>query len=138
MFSPWHYLADHHPNVRVIRTRLPGPHRGCTDGRTIWIDDRLCQVQRRVVVCHETIHIERGIIPADALEERRVDLLTAERMIAIDDLVDALRWHRHPTADALADALWVEPTTVRTRVDHLSGIELAHIESELDLNWGVA
>ena len=138
MFSPWHYLAQHHPKVRVIRTRLPGSHRGLTDGRTIWIDSQLCQVQRRVVICHETIHIERGIIPADPLEERRVDLLTAERMIALDDLVDALRSHRYPTAEVLADALWVEPATVRARVDHLSGIELAHIESELDLDWGVA
>lgn len=137
MFNPWSYLADHHPHVRVVWTLLRGP-RAVTDGHTIWMDRRLCQTQRRVVVCHETLHIERGIIPADALEERRVDRLTAERMIAVDDLVDALRWNRHPTISGLADMLWVEPATVQTRLDHLTGVELAHIENQLDLDWGVA
>ncbi|MBR7191679.1 hypothetical protein KB201_05930 [Gordonia sp. SCSIO 19800] len=102
------------------------------------MDERLCQSQRRVVVCHETIHIERGIIPADEVEERRVDRLTAERMIDLDDLVDALRWNRHPNIANLADMLWVEPATVRTRLAHLEPWELAHIENQLDLDWGVA
>ncbi|UXE05011.1 IrrE-like protein [Gordonia phage Lton] len=138
MFNPWRYLAEHHPQVKVVWTRLPGAVRAVTDGRTIWMDERLCQVQRRIAVCHETFHIERGIIPADSFEERRVEVLTAQRMIALDDLVEALRWNRAPTEAALADMLWVEPATVRTRLAHLEPWELAHIENKLDLDWGVA
>lgn len=138
MFNPWKYLADHHPHVHVVWTRLPGDYRGVTDGRTIWMDERLCQVQRREVVTHETLHIERGIIPADDNEERRVERLAAKRLIDLDDLVDALRWNRHPTIESLADMLWVEPATVQTRVDHLTPIELAHIENQMDMDWGVA
>lgn len=139
MFNPWRYLADHHPHVKVVWTRLPGNLRAVTDGASvIWMDERLCQSQRRVVLCHETLHIERGIIPADSVEERRVERLTAQRMIELDDLVDALRWNRHPTEEALADMLWVEPATVRTRLKHLEPWELAHIENQLDLDWGVA
>ncbi|AXQ64758.1 IrrE-like protein [Gordonia phage CheeseTouch] len=138
MFSPWRHLATHHPQVRVVWTRLPGPYRGYTDGRTIWMDNRLCQVQRRIVLTHETFHVERGIIPADPAEERIVEQLTAKRLIEIDDLVDALRWHRHPTAEVLADSLWVEPDTVRTRIGNLTPVELAHVENKLDLDWGVA
>lgn len=138
MHNPWTYLAEKHPAVAVVWTQLPRRVRGCTDGRTIWMDPRLTQVQRRVVVCHETIHIERGVVMGDRLEELRVDRLTADRLIAIDDLVDALRCHRYPTADVLAESLWVEPAVVRTRVDHLSGVDLAHIENQLDLDWGVA
>lgn len=138
MFNPWRYLAEHHPQVKVVWTQLPGAVRAVTDGHTIWMDARLCQVQRRIAVCHETFHIERGIIPADEVEERRVDRLTAVRMIALDDLVDALRGNRHPDIAGLADMLWVEPATVRTRLAHLEPWELAHIENKLDLDWGVA
>lgn len=138
MFNPWKYLADNHPDVTVVWTQFRGRRRGATDGRAIWLDTRLCQTQRRVVLTHEIIHIERGIIPADPLEERRVERLAAERLIAIDDLVDALRWNRRPTVPSLAEMLWVEPATVQTRVDHLTPIELAHIENQLDLDWGVA
>ena len=129
--NPWRHLAQHHPDVRVVWTRLPGGHRGCTDGATIWMDDRLSQVQRRVVICHETIHIERGIIPADAYEEARVQRLTAERLITTDQLVDAIRWHPHQSLEGLADALWVDVGCVRTRLRTMSADEQSHIESSL-------
>lgn len=131
LHNPWRHLAQHHPEIRVIWTRLPGAHRGCTDGTTIWMDDRLSQVQRRVVICHETIHIERGIIPADAYEEARVKRLTAERLITTDDLIDALRWHRHPSLEGLADTLWVDVGCVRTRLDTMTDDEQTQIQTLL-------
>lgn len=129
--NPWRHLAQHHPDVNVIWTHLGGQRRGCTDGHTIWMDSRLTQAQRRVVICHETIHIERGIIPADPTEEARVNRLTAERLITLPHLIDALRWHQHPSPHALAEALWVDPECVRTRLDTMSPAEHAVVEHAL-------
>lgn len=129
--NPWRHLAEYHPAVRVIWARLGGATRGFTDGQTIWLDDRMTQAQRRVTVCHETVHIERGIIPADALEEARVERITAERLITTDQLVDALRWHQHPSLAGLADTLWVDLSTVRTRLHTMSPDEQAMIEDEV-------
>ncbi|WP_448222402.1 hypothetical protein [Gordonia iterans] len=131
MHDPWGYLAEHHPTVRVHWARLPGRLRGFTDGLHIWMDDRLTQVQRRVTVCHETIHLERGIICDDPCEERTVDELTARRLISTRHLVDALRWHRHPSLHGLAETLWVEPATVQCRLDTMDVDEQAAIEAEL-------
>lgn len=130
--NPWRHLATHHPDVRVIWTRFAGKARGCTDGATIWLDDRMTQAQRRVTVCHETIHIERGIIPADHWEEARVKRMTAERLITTSQLIDALRWHRHPSLSGLAETLWVDLTTVRTRLDTLGHDEQSEIEAEIE------
>ena len=118
--------------MRVVWARLPGDVRGATDGATtIWIDDRLSQAQRRVTVCHETIHIERGIIPADPAEESRVERLTAQRLITTGQLVDALRWHRHGNTSALAEHLWVDACTARTRLDTMTPDEHAEIADAL-------
>ena len=89
----------------------------------------MTQVQRRVTVCHEIIHIERGIIPGDDAEESRVELLTAERLISTEQLVDALRWHRYPSVASLADTLWVDLSTVRTRLAKMTNTEQKQIES---------
>lgn len=131
LHNPWRHLAVHHPGVRVIWTRIPGATRGFTDGERIWLDDRLTQVQRRVTVCHETIHIERGIIPADSLEEARVNRLVAQRLISTDQLVDALRWHRHPSLPSLADNLWVDVATVKCRLDTMPEQEQSAIQQQL-------
>lgn len=67
--------------------------RGLTDGRVIWMDPRLTQVQRRCTIAHEAVHCERGV-PADAREERAVEVIAARRLVALDALVDALVWSR--------------------------------------------
>ena len=131
LHNPWRHIAEHHPSVRVVWERLDGIHRGFTDGLTIWMDDRLSQVQRRVTVCHETIHIERGIIPADDLEEARVERLTAERLITTSHLIDALRWHRHPSLFGLAETLWVDVDTVKCRLDAMPESERVIIQQTL-------
>lgn len=131
MHDPWKHLATNHPDVRVVFDRLPGTICGQTDGETIWLDDRLTQAQRRVTLCHETIHIERGVQHVDDLEERRVERLTAERMISTRHLVDALRWHRHPSTAGLAETLWVDESTVRCRLETMTAAEQAAIERKL-------
>jgi hypothetical protein len=138
MFNPWRYLADHHPDVEVVWTKLPRKMRGCTDGETIWMDRRLTQVQRREVVCHETIHVERGTFPACEAEERTVNRISARRLIEIDDLIEALRENPQQTVSELAAKLWVEPGTMRLRIDTLRPSELELIEATFDPDWDVA
>lgn len=128
MFNPWKYLGEHLPHVDIIWTRLPGDLRGLTDGRIIWLDDRMTQAQRRCVVAHETVHCERGV-PADAKEERRVDQIAARRLVALDELVDALLWTRH-TAE-LVDELWVDAAAFVALIQSLSPAEKVWIDRQL-------
>ncbi|MBE7195021.1 MAG: hypothetical protein INR66_21405 [Gordonia polyisoprenivorans] len=138
MHNPWQHLADHHPDVDVVWTRLPGDMRGCTDGATVWMDTRLTQAQRRSVLCHETIHIERGTYPVCEAEERIVDRLCARRLVELDDLVHALQDDPHQALTSLAARLWVTVEDVRCRLGSLEPWELADIENRLDLEWGAA
>jgi hypothetical protein len=70
---------------------------------------------------------------AAAAEERAVDEITARRLITLGSLADGLRW----TLDAhqLADHLWVDLPTLRTRMTTLDPIEVADLENELDGEW---
>ena len=138
MHNPWNHLAEAHPHVDVVWVRLPGRMRGCTDGATIWMDPRLTQVQRRCVLCHETIHVERGTYPVCEAEERIVNRLCARRLVELDDLVSELQADPHQAVAALAAALWVTEDVVRCRLESLEPWELAHVENRLDLDWRVA
>jgi len=40
--------------------RLEDGYAGCTDGETIWLDDRLNAVQMLCALLHELVHIEMG------------------------------------------------------------------------------
>ena len=51
----------------------------------------------------------------------------------IDALADGLRWTRDP--DQLAEHLWVDVPTVRTRLGGLDPIEVAQLEHALDGEW---
>lgn len=138
MFNPWRYLADHHPDVEVVWTKLPRKMRGCTDGETIWMDKGLTQVQRRETVCHETVHVERGTYPACPAEERTVNRISARRLIEIDELIEALREKPQQTVSELAAKLWVEEKTLRLRLDTLRPAEVKLIEEAFDPEWSVA
>lgn len=128
MHNPWRHLGEHLPHVDIVWRRLPGDLRGVTDGRTIWLDPRMTQAQRRCVVAHETVHCERGV-PADAKEERRVDQIAARRLVALDELVEALLWTRH-TAE-LVDELWVDSAAFVALVQSLTPAEKAWIDQQL-------
>ncbi|MES5383904.1 hypothetical protein ABVN64_30365 [Mycolicibacterium conceptionense] len=81
--------------------------------------------------------MERGPVPTDpallAKEERIVDELAARRLIELPDLIDGLRWTQDFTE--LADALWVDMPTLRTRMSTLGPLETAELEFELGDEW---
>lgn len=133
-YHPWRHLRDRAVDVRFADLR---PHRlGCWDPDTqvIWLDRSLGQVGRRCTLAHELVHAERndeacGTEWHEEKQERLVDREAARRLISLDALVDALLW----TLDdaELADELWVDLDTLRTRRDALSTIERAYIAQRL-------
>lgn len=137
MHHPWHYLRDYHPDVEVEFTDSCG-HAGCmglTHGKTIELDRTSSQRERRGTLCHETHHHVRGPVSPDpylaAKEERIVQLLTAQTLIPLDDLVDAIVWNRGNVHDGTADDLWIDHDILQTRVQRLTDKERAYIDTEL-------
>ena len=133
-------MTHHHPWRRLrelahitLRWHVGGPL-GWTDFATneVSIREGLTQAQRRSTVCHETIHVERGPCLAgyDQHEERVVNELAARRLIPLPTLIDVMLW----TLDEyeMAEDLWTDVETVRTRLATLSVAERKMIQAELD------
>lgn len=137
-WHPWRTLRVHYPEVDVsCRFRLPDHLMGLQQGHRIWLCRTLTQAERRCTLTHELVHRERGPVPADpaaaAAEERAVDQITARRLITLPSLVDGLRWTRDP--HQLAEHLWVDQPTLRTRMTALDPLEVAQLENDLDGEW---
>lgn len=99
------------------------------------MDKRLnLQVERRCVLAHELAHAVRGDLPCgeavlDARQEAFVEQWAARKLIALDDLADALRWSRQ--ADEVAETLWVTVDLLEVRMRHLHPAERAYLVSAL-------
>lgn len=137
-WNPWRHVGRHYPNVTVITDQeLPGSVWGQQAGNLIWLCRRLNQVRRRCTLTHEIVHLERGAVPADARglarEELAVDNIAARRLITLDALIDGLRWTRD--LEQLAEHLWVDVPTLKTRMAHLDPVEVAELENRLDGEW---
>lgn len=97
------------------------------------MDKRLdLQVDRRCILAHELAHAIRGDLPCgeatlDARQEAWVEQWAARKLIALDDLADALRWSRQ--ADEVAEALWVTVDLLEVRMRHLHPAERAYLVS---------
>lgn len=101
---------------------LPGGVLGVTDWthRTITLDVRLSQVERRCTIAHELEHVERGPFPAwdVAREEAAVDVAAARHLIPLESLVSAVAWSQDP--HEVAEELWVDVPTLEARVRGLT------------------
>ena len=135
MHHPWRRLralAD----WTLIWAHLPTGLMGYTDWRnkSITLDRRLLQAERRCTIAHELEHIRRGPVPADpvlaAREEEAVNRATARRMITIRDLGEALAWTRD--LDEAADELWVDRPTLEARLRSLHPSERAYLKNRLE------
>jgi hypothetical protein len=134
MWHPWRTLREH-PWITLHWSRnLPTNQLGqtCHDTHTITLADGLTQVERRCTLTHELLHVHRGPVPdwCENREERQVDEAAARLLITLDQLADGLLW----AADEheLADELWVDVPTVRTRLASLTDAETRHLNNRLD------
>lgn len=128
--NPWRELGTL-AHVTIHYVRLAAGMWGATDGeRTIWLDERLGQVERRCTLAHELEHIRRGHRGCqDAATERKVDADAARRLLPDPHVVaDALVYTSGDLAAAAAE-LWVVERTLRARLDrrHLHPAEQAII-----------
>lgn len=77
----------------VFRVRMPDGVAAKSDGvDTIWLDDRLNEVQERCAIEHELVHIERGhtTVQTEAVEfEVRYE--TAKRLLPLEAVVGACK-----------------------------------------------
>lgn len=131
MHHPWRALR-HLETWTLIWSLLPGDTLGITDWstRTITLDPRQLQSERRCTIAHEVEHVRRGPLRSRdpvhvAREESRVHRTVARQLINLDRLGDALSWSLDP--HEVAEALWVDVDTLRTRIDHLHPSERAHL-----------
>lgn len=138
---PWRRLRDYHPRVDIIWQHLPDGVAGYWDGGShIFLDPRLTQAARRSTLAHELVHVERDLIPTNAIlvarEEAAVDEIAARRLITIDMLVDALRWCQRCGGAALADEVWTDQHALNVRLRTLTAAERTQIEAALaDTEW---
>lgn len=114
---------------------LPNELLGYTDlpAGEIVLDRRLSQVERRCTLTHELEHVHRGPLPADpclaAREEAVIDGIAARRLVSLGELIEALLWSDRPTE--VADELWVDLPTLKTRIAGLAAEERAAIEERM-------
>jgi Zn-dependent peptidase ImmA (M78 family) len=132
-WNPWRALREQADVVLVRSVPLAGP-RGLAivfaDGEpVVALDPELGRVERRSVLAHELVHLERGLLPADApehvvaKEERQVDDEAARRLVPVDELraVAASLLDVAETVEAwqLAEHFDVTEAVIHQRVDEL-------------------
>lgn len=124
------------PEPTIIDAALPEGILGYTDGRTtIWLDEQLTATDRRVVLAHELIHLERGDVGhCTAVIEHGIDREVACSLIRLDALGTAAAWSEHLWV--IADELDVMPETVADRLHALTDTERAALEDRVaDAHW---
>lgn len=128
-YHPWRELRGR-PEIDVQWAALPLDVSALVEGTSITIDSRLTQVQRRCSLLHELLHVERGVPHGvDEREESLVEQEVARRLVPLEQLVDALRWSRHPRE--VADHCWVTVDVILTRAEHLHPSERHYLRRAL-------
>ncbi|MGH3956433.1 MAG: hypothetical protein ACRDTI_20605 [Mycobacterium sp.] len=132
-WHPWRALATRYPHIAVSCDHvLPRGVAGLWQGETIWLCKSLTQAERRSTLTHELIHVDRGLAPIvlRAREEHMVDVLAAQRLISLPDLLHGLQWTNNDYE--LAEELWTDVHTVRVRRQNLTQGERAWLADRVE------
>lgn len=131
MWNPWRALKSL-LHIDLVWERLPDGILGETDVyTTIWLDPRQQQARRRSTLAHELAHIKLGHTNGcNPRDELAASIWAARKLITIDRLADALKWTQDLTE--LADELWVDESTVETRLKYLHPAEIRQVQDALD------
>jgi hypothetical protein len=91
--------------VKVVKVRLEDGYAGCTDGETIWLDDRLNAIQMLCALLHELVHIEMGHTSHQPeAVEMAVRYEVARRLLPLDRIAGVCK---NKPLKAMADELGV-------------------------------
>ena len=120
------------PEVEVLWEPLPEGVAAETDGvRTIWIDPRLSQAQRRCTIEHERQHLLAGHDDECSPRlEALVEEAAARQLIRLEHLAAAIVWSQDERD--LAEDLWVDVDMIRARLRSLTADEAAFIEAVIE------
>lgn len=132
MYHPWRHLRSLAAWTVRWASPLSGSRGECHWAtKTITLDPRLLQAERRSVLAHELEHVDRGPMPgwARSREEEAVNALAARKLIEIRELGEALAWSLDP--HEVADELWVDVPTVEARLRHLHPSEVHYLRRRL-------
>lgn len=127
-WNPWHQLRDKWSTITYRRVpSLPDGVLGCTDGQAIYIVDGLSVAERRCVLTHEIIHLERGECShQNPRIEKLVEQEASRRLIPYENLL-RIDWTQ--SASAIAEALWVDEDTLWARFHTLHGDQIVELRS---------
>lgn len=130
MWHPWATLGRR-PDITLRWEPMSGRlGQWCHRTRTITLDPRQSQAERRSTLTHELRHAEHGHAGrCCGSVERRVSAEAARLLITDEALVAALLWSQDE--HELAEELWVDVATVRARLDDLTDQEKAEIERRI-------
>lgn len=134
MHHPWRELRQR-PEWTLLIAALPAGILGytCWDTRTVALTRGMSQAQRRATLAHELEHVDSGPAHPDpvltARDELAADKAAARKLISIRDLGEAMAWSTD--LHEIADELWVDTATVRTRLQHLHPGERGYLERRL-------
>lgn len=126
-FSPWVYLLEHHPDVRVSEVELPAGLQGCVDHqeRVVWLDSRLSPVARRCTLTFELGQLEHGPTPSDpclaAAHRRAAEDWAARMLIPLAELLIGFSQASH--LPEIAEHLAVDTPMLRARCRGLTDDE---------------
>jgi hypothetical protein len=126
MYHPWRHLRTLTDLVVVwLCPAKDAP--AATDGeRVVWLDPRLLQVERRCVLAHELVHVERGHRGCQpAAVEVEVRREAAARLVPFESLFESWRWSL--SFSELAAELWVTESVLADRFRWLTKDEWAQI-----------
>lgn len=131
-YDPWSHA--HSLNVPVHTVRLPDGFRAVTDGRSVWLDDRLTRTEARCALAHELVHIEQGHHgPQPAAVEHQVRGAAARRLVQWGAILRYLG--SQCTPHHAADDLGVTEETLRDRLHHATPNELHTLHQVRTNQW---
>lgn len=137
-YDPGADAAARYPEVTIRRRRHLGvPAAVWPRRRLILIDHDMPAADQRSHLAHEIAHLDLAHSDpiCEGKEERSADLLAARRLLAIDDLADALCWAL--CDEEVADVLNVTADVVTVRIQNLTPDEKAYIRARHEA-WGLS
>lgn len=110
-------------HIAIIWSRPHPEVVAATDGRRIWIDPALTDVEQRCFLAHEAIHIQHGHTSCQTpAVERQVCLEAARFLISFEDLETVAGWSRCPMD--MAEELNVTEQVLLDRLATLDGQQI--------------
>lgn len=128
VFHPWRTLS----RLSDVELRWARPEGllgfWCNRTRTITLHADQNQAERRCTLTHELLHAERGDTTCDWRTHRDA----ARLLIDLDRLGEALAFYGDDLTQ-LAEELWVDEDTLRTRLQHLHPSERGYLLRRLSV-----